>query len=83
MVTRMWRDGLTTISGEHLSRWCWCSKIGIEIAQSNVIVIVLLVNGILDAKNLFTALMPSQVKRFLPLENNIASAHFLWNQTMF
>jgi hypothetical protein len=78
MVTKMKRDGFTTINGEHLSRWCWCYKIGIELTQSNVIVIVLLVNGILEAKNLFTALMPSHVNpRFLPLENNIASAHFL------
>ena len=43
-----------------------------------LIVVVLLVYSIFDPKHLFTTLMPRHVNpRFLPLENNIARAHFL------
>jgi hypothetical protein len=43
-----------------------------------LIVVVLLVYRIFEPKHLFTTLMPRHVNlRFLPLENNIARAHFL------
>jgi hypothetical protein len=43
-----------------------------------LIVVALLVYSIFEPKHLFTTLMPRHVNlRFLPLENNIARAHFL------
>jgi hypothetical protein len=43
-----------------------------------VIVVVLLVYSISDPKHMFTSLLPRAVNlRFLPIENNIARAHFL------
>jgi uncharacterized membrane-anchored protein len=55
---------------------CWWNKRGGEISNSMVIVRVLLVYGILVAKQVLTALMPCHVNpRFLPIENNIVSVH--------
>jgi hypothetical protein len=48
-----------------------------KIYNTLLIATILLVYSIFEPKNLFTALMPSQVNpRILPLENHIASAHF-------
>ena len=53
-------------------------NIGIEISKCMVIVVVLLVYSIFDPKHMFTSLMPRHINpRFLPVENNIARAHFL------
>ena len=43
-----------------------------------VIVVGLLVYNIFEPKHMFTSLMPRLVNpKFLPVENNIARAHFL------
>ena len=47
-----------------------------KIYNNLLIAIILLVYNIFESKNLFTALMSSQINpRILPLENHIASAH--------
>jgi hypothetical protein len=52
------------------------NKKGIEISNNMVIVRVLIVYGILVAKDMLIALMPCHVNpRFLPIKNNIASSH--------